>query len=164
MAAAMYYRKPLPGLGPGREDLELAERLLAELGLGKLAHRSLSAVSSGEAQRAMVAHALAKKTPLVALDEPTSFQDPHGKMLVYAMLAREAEKRAVVVATHDLLFAALNAASIAMLKNGEVIAAGPPERVLNASNLEELYGAKVAEATVTIGGRRLALPLPLEAL
>lgn len=146
-------RYPLGGglLGPSEEDLEAARGLLGELGVSALAARRLSETSSGEAQRALVAYALARGAPLVVLDEPTGFQDVRGRVLVYRALRRYASGgRSVLVATHDFLLASLYADLVAVLSGGRLAAWGAPGEVLTPGLLEEVFGVRVAERPVLV--------------
>ena len=151
VAAARY---PLAGwgLGPRPEDLEAARRLLGLLGAEGLTDKPLRETSSGEAQRALVAHALARGTPLVLLDEPTSFQDIRGRLLVYQALSRYAEEHsaAVVVATHDFVLAGLHAGHVVVLRGGVVEAEGAPGEVLEPGLLQRVYGVVVAEKRLPV--------------
>ena len=149
-------RYPLAGWGLGlrEEDLKEARRLLGLLGAGGLAEKPLTETSSGEAQRALVAHALSRGAPLVLLDEPTSFQDIRGRLLIYQALSRYAEDHgaAVIVATHDFVLAGLHAGHVVVLQEGRIVAEGAPEEVLEPGLIQEVYGVVVEE-------RRLPIPV-----
>jgi iron complex transport system ATP-binding protein len=156
VAASLYPVSP-PGLGLPPGGREAALRVLRLLGAEGLADWRLLETSSGEAQRALVAHALARGAPVVVLDEPTSFQDIRGRLLVYRSLARYAEERGavVLVATHDFVLAALHAGHVVAVEGGRVVAEGASGEVLQPELLERLYGVKVAERPV---------PVPVEPL
>jgi len=146
-------RYPLGGglLGPAPGDLAEARRLLASLGAEGLAGRSLAETSSGEAQRALVAYALARGAPLAVLDEPTGFQDVRGRVLVYTALRRYASRgRGVLVATHDFLLAQHYADLVLVLRRGRVAAAGPPGEALTPRLVEEVYGVRVEVRPVPV--------------
>jgi len=159
VAAGLYPWLP-PGLGIPRAALEEAVRLLEELEAGRLAWRSLSLLSSGEAQRAALAHAAARRPRLLAVDEPTAHQDLRGWRLAARLIRRMAEAgAAVLVATHDLVFASLYGDRLVALKEGRVAAEGPVGETLTPSLVEDLYGVEPVEATLP-GGRRVLLPGP----
>lgn len=79
-----------------------AHRLLDEFGLGDRAHLPFAALSGGEAQRLMLARAIACAPHLLLVDEPTAQLDQVTAQGVSACLGRTADRGAiVVVATHD---------------------------------------------------------------
>lgn len=95
----------LPLLGRGSTRAEARRRaaaLLADFGLEAIAHRQFRALSGGEAQRLMLARALATGSDLLLVDEPTAQLDMGSAATVNQVLARVARADAlVVVATHD---------------------------------------------------------------
>lgn len=89
------------GLSPRDADAE-AERTLARVGLAHLADRSFRDLSGGEAQRLMLARALAARPRLLLIDEPTAQLDPATAETVNAVLSSlAADGTVAVVATHD---------------------------------------------------------------
>ncbi|MET1128226.1 MAG: ABC transporter ATP-binding protein [Thermoproteota archaeon] len=145
-------------LGPDPRDIEEARRILAIVEAGPVAGKPLGKTSSGEMQRAMIAQALVRSSPVLVADEPTSFQDLRGRLLVYSLLKTYAESgRAVVVATHDFLLASLYADKVVVMRQGEVVAAGPPSEVLSAKVIEAVFGVEVEQ--VQLGGRLMPVPV-----
>jgi iron complex transport system ATP-binding protein len=125
------------------EDLRAAEAALARAGALPYRDRVAAELSSGERQRVLLARALCQATPALLLDEPTSAQDPaHGLDLfaLFAALAREG--RTVVVATHDLNAAARFADRLVALRDGRVVADGPPVDVLAPGPLRDVFGVE----------------------
>ncbi|MDO4714940.1 MAG: ABC transporter ATP-binding protein [Bacteroidales bacterium] len=104
-------------------DYQIITQAIATLGLTSLAHRTLATLSDGEYQRAMLASALARHTPIVLLDEPTAFLDYPAKMQIMAQLAELAisEQRLIIVSTHDLPAAFAHAhAAIRFTSHGQI--------------------------------------------
>jgi energy-coupling factor transport system ATP-binding protein len=118
----------LPGHA-GREALEL-------MGLGAAGDADPRDLSGGERQRLSVALAMAGRTRgalpgLVCLDEPTRGMDAARKRALREWLSElAAQGSAVIVATHDIEFAARFADRVVLLGEGELIADGPPADVL----------------------------------
>lgn len=85
-------------------DHEAVATALHTLEVEALTHRPLATLSDGEYQRAMLASALARHTPVILLDEPTAHLDYPAKMHIMALLAQLAvsEDRLIIVSTHDL--------------------------------------------------------------
>jgi iron complex transport system ATP-binding protein len=145
-------------LGPTREDIAEAVKLLAELSGENIAWRPLQETSSGERQKALIAHGLARRPRVLLVDEPTSFLDLAGRLLLYSKLLEEASRGAVVVAaTHDMILASLYASRIILLKDGKIFADGRPEDVLSEDVLEKLYGVRVK--LVEIDGKPIPIPV-----
>ncbi|WP_151081602.1 ABC transporter ATP-binding protein [Nocardioides cynanchi] len=91
-------------------------------------------LSEGQRLALALAVVLVGRPPVVLLDEPTRGLDYPAKAALAAILRRVAdENRAVVVATHDVEFAALAADQVVVLADGEVVSSGPTRRVLTES-------------------------------
>lgn len=134
-------------LGTAGLDLAPAARrdnvawALARTGLQTQAREDLRSLSGGQRRRAFVARALARRPPLLILDEPTAGWDPpsrDGFLRLIADLNRR-ERLAVVVTTHDAA-AAAHATHAALLAGGRCIA-GPVASVLTPADLARAYGA-----------------------
>jgi cobalt/nickel transport system ATP-binding protein len=100
-----------------------AEACLARAGLAGYADRSPHRLSGGEKRRAALAGVLALDPAVVLLDEPTAFLDPAGRRELADLL--RGLSAAVLVATHDLPFAAAVASRAITLDAGRVTADGP---------------------------------------
>ena len=99
------------------QDREAVEKALAAVGMADYADRTLDRMSDGECQRIMIARALAQATPIVLLDEPTSFLDlPNRYELVRLLrhLAHE-EGKCILFSTHELEIATSLCDSIALV-------------------------------------------------
>ncbi|WP_020422904.1 zinc ABC transporter ATP-binding protein AztA [Amycolatopsis sp. ATCC 39116] len=122
-----------------RRDRAVAERCLTRLGLDQIAGRRLSALSGGQRQRALVAQALAQETDLLLLDEPTAALDVPARETISRTLREVADSGVTVVhATHDLTEARA-ADHCVLLRQGRVLAEGPPETVLSQDNLLDAW-------------------------
>ena len=126
-------------------DLEIAMDALKRTNLIHLADRRIGALSGGERQRAMIARALAQDTDILFLDEPTAHLDINYQVEILQLARRENVEngKTVVVVLHDLNLAAEFCDRLVMLKNGEIFAAGTPEDVITAQNVQRVYGAAV---------------------
>jgi iron complex transport system ATP-binding protein len=114
-------------------------RALAACGVAELAARRLSEVSGGEARRAMLARVLATDPDLLLLDEPTAALDPAQAFAVLRLLRAQADKgRAVLAVLHDPPLAAPFATRMLVLRDGRLVADGPPAGTLAAA--AEAYG------------------------
>jgi energy-coupling factor transporter ATP-binding protein EcfA2 len=88
-----------------RGDRDLARCALAGVGLAGFEDRHPRDLSSGERERLALASVLVAEPDVLILDEPTRGVDPPRKAELAAQLRRDAERRATLVVTHDLVFA-----------------------------------------------------------
>jgi cobalamin transport system ATP-binding protein len=134
-----------PHLGPfeleSPKDVAIARDALAATGTLALADRPFLTLSGGEKQRAIIAGALAQAADVMLLDEPTAALDPGYQIEIAALLGRLNADRGVtiVVATHDLNFAAGLCRHLLLLREGRVLAAGPTSEVLTRDSVRALY-------------------------
>lgn len=128
-----------------RSDIESLTVALDKLGLAKLAHRPLGTLSGGEAQRAVLARALAQEAPILLLDEPTASLDIGHAIEVLEVIddLRRTERLTVVTAVHDLTLAGRFADRLVLLAGGRVRADGKPGEVLTEEGLKAHYGAGI---------------------
>jgi iron complex transport system ATP-binding protein len=127
---------------PAEHDVAQA---LAALDCAALATHDVRSLSRGERQRVALATALAQRTPLLLLDEPTAHQDPRHQALVLGALERLNEV-SMVASLHDMNAAAHFATHALLLSGRGTWRAGPAAEVLTAANLSELFDARVLAA------------------
>jgi glutamine transport system ATP-binding protein len=114
-----------------REAEEIAEALLAKVGLSERAGRYPSELSGGQQQRVAIARALAVKPKLMLFDEPTSALDPelrHEVLLVMQAVAEEG--MTMIVVTHEMAFARQVGTRLIFMENGKIAVDGPPKDLL----------------------------------
>jgi iron complex transport system ATP-binding protein len=126
----------------GPRDVAIAREALAATGTGALERRSFATLSGGEKQRVIIASALAQEAEILLLDEPTASLDLGYQFDIAALLARLNRDRGltIVVATHDLNFAASLCGALTLLSAGRVVAAGPTDETLTSLSVQALYG------------------------
>lgn len=97
-------------------DREIVAKSLASVGMSEYALRTMDTMSDGECQRVMIARALAQDTPIILLDEPTSFLDMPNRYELVDLLQSLAHKqgKCVIFSTHELDIAMLLCDSIAL--------------------------------------------------
>lgn len=145
-------------------DLEAAWEALTAVGQEALARRTMAELSGGQRQMVYLAQALARRPEAVLLDEPLSALDLRHALEVADLLRRLVRERrlACLLVLHDLNAAARMADRLVLLRDGRILAQGPPPSMLRPQNLATLYGV---EAAVLDGpdGAPVILPLrPLE--
>lgn len=123
-------------------DRAAVDAALEACALAPLRSRRMDEISGGEKARAHLARALAQEAPLLVLDEPTAGLDPAQALSVASILQRHTQKGAVLFSTHDVTLAARVAHKVVLMREGQIIARGPPREALNEAALEEAYGRK----------------------
>jgi iron complex transport system ATP-binding protein len=126
------------------DDEAAVLRALELTGMADLAERPVDALSGGQRQRAWIAMTLAQETPVILLDEPTTFLDLSHQIEVLQLLERlnRAEGRTIVMVVHDLNHATRHASHVVALKAGTVVAAGPPAAVVTPELLRVVFGVE----------------------
>lgn len=122
-------------------DREIVERSLAQVGMSDYAWRTMDKMSDGECQRIMIARALAQDTPVMLLDEPTSFLDlpnRHELCRLLADLAHDHDK-CIVFSTHELDIALKTSDHIALV-NPPSLELTAPEELRTTGLLKTLFG------------------------
>ena len=86
------------------DDREIVAEAINMVGINHLKDRMVQTLSDGERQKVMIAKALAQQTPIILLDEPTSFLDFPSKVEMLQLLHRLAKEtdKVVFLSTHDL--------------------------------------------------------------
>jgi iron complex transport system ATP-binding protein len=126
----------------GPTDLAIAHDSLARTGTAELASRAFATLSGGEKQRVIIASALAQSTDIMLLDEPTASLDLAYQIEIAELLRRLNRDHGltILVATHDLNFAADLCSHLFLLREGRLLAAGPTTEVLTPDAIRTLYG------------------------
>jgi iron complex transport system ATP-binding protein len=143
-----------------RQDHAAIAEAIALTNMESFAHRPLDSLSGGERQRAWIALALAQATPVLLLDEPTTFLDIGHQLEVLELVRRLNEERGmtIVLVLHDLNQAARYAGRMVALNNGQIVADGPPAAVLTAETLATVFGVRAHILQDPATGTPVCLP------
>jgi iron complex transport system ATP-binding protein len=141
---ARYAHAGALGMASAR-DRDIAEAALDMTATRHLEDRTLDELSSGEAQRVMIARALAQQPRLLLLDEPTSHLDLEHQVRIHRMMQRLAHDwpMAVLCISHDLNLAARFADRLVLVQNGRMAASGTPAEVMQQEKLKEVFGVPI---------------------
>jgi iron complex transport system ATP-binding protein len=139
--AVLLGRKPHIKWGATDRDLYVVERLINLMGLDKHALRPMSTLSGGEAQKVIIARALAQEPKVLLLDEPTSSLDLRNQLEVMNLVSDVVRQQGIsaVVAIHDLNLALRYVDRFILLKDGSIHALGSKED-LTSEVIEQVYG------------------------
>ena len=146
----------------GEADRVLAAEALAITDTADFASRSLGELSGGERQRVFIARAIAQDTPVILLDEPTSYLDLKHQVGIYDLLRRmQLEKgKTIIVVTHDINLACQYCDQVLLLAGPQAkrrYYAGPPQEVLTPRRVEEVFGVGMFTGRVKRAGFFLPL-------
>ncbi|MGQ7296491.1 ABC transporter ATP-binding protein [Quadrisphaera sp. KR29] len=145
------------------DEVAVAEAMVAT-GVEELRDRLVEELSGGQRQRVWVAVALAQSTPLLLLDEPTTFLDVAHQVELLDLFADLHEAGTTVVAVlHDLNHAARYATHLVVMAAGAVVASGPPAQVLTAALVEQVYGLACVVVPDPVTGTPMVVPRGREA-
>lgn len=125
-----------------RPDDEAAVRWALEAtSIGDLAGRPVAELSGGQRQRVWVALALAQESPIVLLDEPTTFLDITHQVDLLELFADlvSVHGRTVVAVLHDLNQAARYATHLVAMSAGRIVAEGTPEQVITTDLVTRVF-------------------------
>lgn len=142
-------------------DERAVQNALDRTRLQDLADRPLETLSGGQRQRAWIALALAQETPILLLDEPTTFLDLAHQIEVLELLRElnEAEGRTIVLVLHDLNQACRYGDHLVVLHQGQVYREGPPAVVMTPDLIEAVFGLACHIMTDPISQSPLCIPL-----
>ena len=142
-------------------DSKACTNALDAVAMTPMAGRPLAELSGGQRQRAWLALVLAQATPVVLLDEPTTFLDlPHQLEVLSLLRQRNREAGTTVVSVlHDLNLAARFSDHLILLGPDGPIAEGPPETVVTPENLDRAFGLAALVQPDPVTGRPMVIPL-----
>lgn len=128
---------------PGRQDRELADRCLDEVGMRSFSRRQIRQLSGGQQQRVFLARALAEQARVYFLDEPFSGVDAATEAAIVGLLqSMRSEGKTVFVVHHDIQTVA-DYFDWVILLNMRLVAAGPIDEVFTQDNLQKTYGGRL---------------------
>jgi len=156
MARTPYYG---PAGFESQADRKIANDALELTDAARFASRPLTSLSSGERQRVFIARALAQNSPILLLDEPTSFLDLKHQVGIYDLLkAAQLEKgKTIVAVTHDINLAIQYCDEALLLGMGGSCRHGRAEDVLSAEQIRNIFNVEVFAGK--IGREKFFIPL-----
>ena len=122
------------------EDEAIVMQSLEKVGMASYALRTMDKMSDGECQRVMIARALAQQTPIILLDEPTSFLDMPNRYDLCHLLADLAheENKCIIFSTHELDIAQSLCDTIALI-DAPTIHHLPTPEMIRSGHIEKLF-------------------------
>ncbi|WP_243399901.1 ABC transporter ATP-binding protein [Arthrobacter glacialis] len=137
---------------------------MAATGVTDLAERAVGELSGGQRQRVWLALALAQDTPILLLDEPTTFLDIAHQLDVLRLCSRlhRTGDYTLVTVLHDLALAFRFADHVIAMKDGKIVAQGPPREIATPEIMREVYGIESVVIEDPATGGPLVVPLEPE--
>jgi iron complex transport system ATP-binding protein len=142
------------------EDDEAVTAALTATGTVPLAHRPVDELSGGQRQRAWIAMALAQRTDVLLLDEPTTFLDLPHQVEVLDLLTDLCHGGGATVVTvlHELNLAARYADHLVAMRAARVVAAGPPTEVVTEELVADVFDLRCAVLEDPLSGAPMVVP------
>lgn len=159
-----YGRHPHQGLFRqwSRADERVIGEVMAATGIAELAGRRLDQLSGGQRQRCWLAMVLAQQAPVVLLDEPTSALDLGHQAEVLSLVRSIARRgHTVVMVLHDLLSAARYADRLVGMRDGVILADGPPRDIVDGELVKRLYDIDADIVSAPTDGTPVVVPAPM---
>ncbi len=127
-----------------KKDKDIAWEAMAEMDVKHLSSQRFDHLSSGQAQRVLMARAIAQQVKMLLLDEPTSNLDVKHQIEVMKTIQNQVRTKKVgaCAVVHDLDLAMRFCDKLLLLYNGRVLDAGTREKVLTPDNIRTAYGVE----------------------
>jgi len=155
-----YAHQPVLAGFDDEEDRTIARNVLERVGLQGFAHRRMHQLSGGEAQRVLLARALAQCPNVLLLDEPTANLDLGFQRETFRLLEdlnRDGKGITILAISHDLNLAGMYCRRLALLHGGRFVADGSPAEVLTEERLSDVYRTPVRVNLDDDGSPRVSL-------
>ncbi|WP_018118040.1 ABC transporter ATP-binding protein [Corynebacterium mastitidis] len=141
-------------------DEEAVRDALEATGTLDLSDRLVEELSGGQRQRVWIAMLLAQRTPLMLLDEPTTFLDiAHQYELMELLRDLHEEGKTIVTVLHDLNQAARYADRLVVMRQGDIVTTGAPSDVLTPELMKEVFGLRCLVVPDPVTGTPAVVPV-----
>ncbi|MFJ2618401.1 ABC transporter ATP-binding protein [Glutamicibacter sp. NPDC087344] len=141
------------------DELAVAQAMDAT-SVTELSTRLVDELSGGQRQRVWVAMVLAQQTPILLLDEPTTFLDiAHQIDLLELFTDLYLDGNTLVAVLHDLNHAARYATHLIAMKDGKIVAQGPPAEIVTEEMVEHTFGLACRVVPDPVTGTPSVIPL-----
>ena len=140
-------------------DEQAVNAAMAATQVSTLADRVLDELSGGQRQRVWIAMVLAQETPILLLDEPTTFLDiAHQIELLELLSDLNRQGRTIVAVLHDLNQACRYATHLIAMRDGAVLAEGAPGAIFTEALVQEVFGLPAVIIADPVSGTPLVVP------
>ncbi|BBE48653.1 MULTISPECIES: ABC transporter ATP-binding protein [Rhodococcus] len=141
------------------EDEHVVSEALNEVGMRYAADQLVDELSGGQRQRVWIAMTLAQRTPVLLLDEPTTFLDIAHQIEVLDLCSQLHQSgRTLVAVLHDLNLAARYATHVVAMRSGKIVMQGSASDVFTPELLREVFDLEALVLEDPETGRPLVVP------
>lgn len=128
------------------DDKDAIEWALKCTNLQNYKDTPVSALSGGQRQRVWIALALAQKTEILFLDEPTTYLDIYHQLELLSLIRElnQVHGITIVMVLHDMNQALRYSDMVIVMKSGAIKAYGPPKQVITQEKIKEIYDVHIA--------------------
>ena len=140
----MLGRSPYYKFSETKEDIEIVENIIKELGLGDIAFREFDTLSGGEKQIVMIARALAQSPKVLIFDEPTSNLDIKNQILIGNLIKRISKEKniSIIISTHDINLALNTGDKFIMFKDKAIKYEGDSS-IITKESIKDIFDSDV---------------------
>ncbi|MDR1289571.1 MAG: ABC transporter ATP-binding protein [Planctomycetaceae bacterium] len=141
-------------------DQQIVSEAMEMMKVDEISHRNFDTLSGGEKQKVLLATALAQKTDLLLLDEPTTFLDYKHQSEIGKILRDLNQKhgKTIIEVTHDVNRAVLDATHVIALGAGNILFDGTPQYLMNPTHLRNIYNIDFQFTDHPVLPLKLAIP------
>lgn len=152
------HQKPLGGWTA--EDYSAVAEAMEIMHITEIADRNIDELSGGQRQRVWIAMALAQRTDILFLDEPTTFLDITYQVEILDMLTDLNKNRntTIVMVLHDINLSARYADYIYAMRDGRLVTEGEPSKVITGQLIQDIYGLDCAVIEDPVSHSPLVIP------
>ncbi|KOC91064.1 ABC transporter ATP-binding protein [Winslowiella iniecta] len=141
------------------QDEQVVNEALSAVDLSAMAQTPVQALSGGQRQRAWFAMTLAQQTPIILLDEPTTWLDiAHQIELLELCRGMHQQGKTLVMVLHDINQALRYATHLIMMKEGKIVAQGAPQAVVTEDSMAQVFGLDCRIIDDPESGKPLIIP------
>ncbi|MWV48635.1 ATP-binding cassette domain-containing protein [Rathayibacter sp. VKM Ac-2803] len=161
VARGRYPHRGWFGRGASADDDAVVEDALRATGTLEIADRPVDELSGGQRQRVWIAMALAQRTDVLLLDEPTTYLDVSHQIEVLDLLTDLNRSRGttIVIVLHDLNLAARYADHLFAVRDGALYASGTPADVVTPETVRAVFGMESRVIEDPVSRTPLVLPI-----
>jgi iron complex transport system ATP-binding protein len=143
-----------------KEDTQAVAEAMDVMEISALGDRAVDELSGGQRQRVWIAMALAQRTDILLLDEPTTFLDVAHQIEILDLLMALNRKNGttILMVLHEINLAARYADCLFAMRDGKLAASGPPAQVLTEALAREVFGLDALVMPDPVAGGPMMLP------
>lgn len=144
-----------------QEDWKEVDSAMKIVHAESVANKDFNRISDGQRQRVMLARAICQDTPIIILDEPTSFLDMYYKLDILKTIWHLAhnKNKSIIMALHELDLVKAVSDTIICVNNSHIVKTGSQNEIFSGNFIQQLYGLADDEFDPSTGTLFLRLPL-----